>query len=233
LLPDSSGKVDGTSAGIVGAWYSMADSTPNSMGTGECVRNQAPSCSVFATGSPAQGSTFGPSDSPVTVGRMCASGTVAQAVADPASPSAIDYSGIWGAVIGLGFHGYGDGSLATSGEAYDATAHGVVGISFDIDMVPYANSSLSFRVEFPTAAVPGTSDSDAAYWNGATSNGSPVTAGKNVILWTNVLGPMYETVPPPFDPSKLVAIQFHVIASPSGPTPFNFCISNLTALTSP
>ncbi len=164
---------------------------------------------------------------------MCASGTVARVVTDTASPSAVDYSGIWGAVIALGFNGYTNGVAALAGSGYDAPAHGIVGISFDIDLVPYANNTLSFRVEFPSAAVPGTTDSDAAYWNGATSNGSPVTAGQNVILWSNVLGPMYETSAPPFDPSQLVAIQFHVIASASAPTPFSFCISNLTALTSP
>jgi hypothetical protein len=140
------------------------------------VRDQAPTCSVFSSGTPAQGGALVPTDSPITVGKMCVSGT---------------------------------------------------------DTVPLANSMVSFRVEFPTAAVPGTTDADAAYWNGATSNGSPVTAGTNVVLWSNVAGPMYETSAPPFDPTQLLAIQFHVIASASGTTPFSFCISNLTALTSP
>ncbi|HEY6476535.1 MAG TPA: hypothetical protein VI456_08115 [Polyangia bacterium] len=233
LLPDSVGDVVKPGAGILGAWYSSTDSTPKSTGSGSCVRNQATACSVFATTSPAQGGAFGPSDSPITVGRMCASGTVAQVVADAATGASPDYSGIWGAVIGLGLNGTGFGSTGSTSNAYDPTAHGIVGVSFDIDMVPYANSSLAFRVEFPTAAVPGTTDLDAAYWNGATSNGSPVTAGQNIILWSNVLGPMYELSAPPFDPTQLLAVQFHVIGSPVGPVPFNFCISNLTALTTP
>ncbi len=233
LLPDSNGNVINPGAGILGSWYSATDSTPKSTGNGSCVRNQATTCSVFSSASPAQGSTFDPTDSPITVGRMCASGTVAQVVADPATGSSLDYSGIWGAVIGLGLNGNAFGATGSTSNPYNAGAHGIVGISFDIDTVPYANSSLSFRVEFPTAAVPGTTDLDAAYWNGATSNGSPVTAGANVILWSNVLGPMYETAPPAFDPSQLLAVQFHVIGSPSGPVPFNFCISNLTALTTP
>jgi hypothetical protein len=164
---------------------------------------------------------------------MCASGTAARVVTDTASPTAVDYSGIWGAVIALGFNGYTNGIAALPGSGYDAPAHGIVGVSFDIDTVPSTGGALAFRVEFPTAAVPGVTDTDSAYWDGATSNTSPVTVGKNVILWSNVLGPMYEISAPPFDPTQLVAIQFHVITNATTAVPFNFCISNLTALTSP
>jgi hypothetical protein len=229
LLPDSSGTVNNAGAGIVAAWYSATDGTPTSTGPGSCVQDQATTCSVFSASSPAQGGAFGPTDSPITAGRMCASGTVARIVADAASGLQPDYGGIWGAYIGLGFNGYGGygKGTASASNAYNATAHGIVGISFQIDAVPSA-----IRVEFVTAAVPGKTDRYPAYWDGF-SNLSPVTAGSNAILWSDVLGPMYEIPAPAFDPTQLVAVQFTVVSNDKSPTPFSFCISNLTALTSP
>jgi hypothetical protein len=226
--------VNNAAAGIIGAWYSAADATPTSAGPGSCVQDQATTCSVFSAGSPAQGGAFGPSDSPITVGKMCASGTGAQIVYDAASGSTPDYGGIWGVYIGLGFNGYagyGNGNGAST--PYNATAHGIVGISFQIDAVPTSGSTPALRVEFPTAAMPGKTDRYPAYWDGLGFNLSPVTVGTNVILWSDVSGPMYEVVAPAFDPTQLLGVQFSVVTNSKAPTPFNFCISNLTALTSP
>lgn len=54
-----------------------------------------------------------------------------------------------------------------------------------------------------------------------------------MVLWNDVLGPMYRVGAAAFDPTQLVGVQFHVTANNGAPVPFNFCISNLTLLTSP
>jgi hypothetical protein len=242
LLPDTSGAVTNDGAGIVGTWFSFADGVPAS--TSSCLADGATACSKFGSSSPAQGSgTFSPSD--VTEGKMCASGSVAQVVMDTASPSAPDNSGIYGAYIALGLNQVAsDGGAAvrtnngapvdggTVFDTYDATKHGIVGFSFDVDNVP----SGGLQVEFTTAAVPGRTDfspgSTPAYWGGKTSGASLVVSGSNVIPLSQVGGPWYLTDPPPFDPTKIIEIAFHAGANTTGPLPFNFCISNLVALTS-
>ena len=50
---------------------------------------------------------------------------------------------------------------------YNAPAHGVTGVAFDIDNPPGPN----FRVEFQTLGT----ENNAAYWNGAVSQSSPAT----------------------------------------------------------
>jgi len=225
LLPDANGAVTNNGAGVMGSWYALADADTRTTSPSICKANGAPACSMFAASSPAQGSgaEFGPSD--ITIGKMCASGTVAKAVADRGSGTAIDYTGIWGAYIAMGFN-VAAGDAGTQ-SPYDATAHGITGISFDIDAVPTS----ALRVEFTTSAVPGTTDTEEAYWGGATLNSSPVIAGTNSFIWSAVSGPMYETNYPAFDPTKILSIQFHVISNPIGSVNFNFCISNLKALT--
>lgn len=233
LLPSVTGNVNNSGAGIVGNWYSFADAYRTTTALGKCVTDGAPACSMFNASSPAQADAFGPSDMPITVGKMCASGTVAQVVADTASAGALDYGGIWGAYIALSFNGVGAADGSATPSPYNAPAHGITGIAFDIDNVPPANGAPSLRVELTTSVIPGTTDKQPAYWNGAIQNNSPVSPGTNSFYWANVSRPMSEANYPAFDPTKILAIQFHVIANPSSPINFNFCISNLIALTTP
>ena len=59
---------------------------------------------------------------------------------------------------------------------------------------------------------------------------SPVKMGHNEILWTKVTGPFYDTVAPPFDPTTILSIQFHVPTSTGAAAAYMFCISNLSAI---
>ena len=62
---------------------------------------------------------------------------------------------------------------------WDATAHGVTGFSFHIDTPPTGGQ---MRVEFPTNAVLGTTDINAAYWGGAAANLSPFTKTRRLLV---------------------------------------------------
>ena len=152
---------------------------------------------------------------------MCTRGFAAQVIEDHSGTLA--YSVIWGNIIGVDLaYPAVDAGVPTRGQ-YDAPAHGVTGVAFDIDMPP----SGSLEVAFQTLGT----ENNAAYWGGAASDASPVVAGHNVIRWSDVGGPAYLTNPPPFDPTKLESVDFHVFANSSAWVPYAFCIYNLTMLT--
>jgi len=225
LVPNPDGFFDGSNAaGIVGAWYSYgdwygnpADTSMPIAGMGDCaVMGNYPAASCSSIDMPTPGQPFSN-----TGGVMCTKGTVAKVVD-------MMYSAIWGAGIGFDLNNAGaDGG--TGKNAWDATAHNITGFQFDIDNVPTGGQ---MRVEFPTNAIPGTTDIKAAYWGGATNNLSPFTKpGTYKVHWTDVGGPMYLTTATPFKPQNIVSMQFHVVANTSSTVPFQYCISNLVPLT--
>lgn len=225
ILPSTMGFVDGTnSLGILGPWYAYGDNWADdgTPGGGKCETvgmNASTACSSLTT--PAPGQPFAPADDPVTTGKMCANG-IAAAIIDDAAASP-DYSNIFGVGIGLDLNNAGTADGGVGKLAYDAPSHGITGFKFDIDTPPLN----ALRVEFPTTA----SGNDSAYWNGMANNVSPVKAGTNTVPFASVNGPMYLPTAPAFDATKLLSIQFHVIPSAGATTPFNFCVSNLTAIT--
>ena len=146
LKPTTDGFFDGSTLGVLGAWYSYGDwygGTPTAAGAGDCPTKGAftvDQCSAITT--PVPGEPFTNVD-----GAMCTSGTAAK-VLD------MNYSAIWGAGIGFDMNNAGsDGGIGK--QPYDAAAHNVTGISFHIDTPPTGGQ---MRVEFPTSAVTGTTD---------------------------------------------------------------------------
>jgi hypothetical protein len=163
-----------------------------------------------------------------TGGKMCTSGTAAKVIMDGAGMTA--YSAIWGTGIGFDLNNAGtdDGGTGVKG-TWDAAAKGVTGFSFTIESPPIGGQ---MRVEFPTNAIPGTTDINAAYWGGATMNLSPfTTSGTYSFKWSDVGGPMYLAGASPFDNTKILSMQFHVVTNTSSTIAFDYCISNLKALT--
>jgi len=223
LVPNADGFFDGTNgAGIMGAWYSYGDYYNPTPGSGDCVVMggfTAAECSNITT--PVPGEPFAN-----TGGTMCTAGTVAKTIPMAGSTTPA-YSAIWGAGIGFDLNNAGNDG-GTGKNAWDATAHGITGFSFHIDSPPVGGQ---MRVEFPTNATPGTTDINAAYWGGAGANLSPITTGKDYSFhFTDVGGPQYLASPLPFDKTKIVSMQFHVVAGTSSSIPFQYCISNLRAL---
>jgi hypothetical protein len=220
LPPDSTGWVDGMGTGttmIQGAWYGYGDSTgpDGTTASGDCEKlggHAVAECSMIIT--PPFGSF------PNTAGKMCTKGVAAK-VLPMAGMTAGDYTNMWGAGIALDLNNTGGDAGVKS--PYNANANHVTGFGFTIDKVPLAG----IRVELPTAAT----GSSSAFWGGSMNAPSPLHAGRNEFRWIDVSGPFYLTSPPPFDPTTIMSLQFHVATGTGSESPYEFCISDLTALT--
>src|SRR4029077_12392373 len=144
----------------------------------------------------------------------------------PDGTGQLAWSSIWGNIIGFTLNTpVLDGNVPpeVTGQ-YDAVARGITGFAFDIE-----GDVRWLRVAFQTQGT----EFDPAYWEGATRDVSPVMGpGHYEIRWAEVGGPAYLASPPPFDPTKLEAIQFHV-PSDFENRPYNFCIKNTVMLTGP
>jgi hypothetical protein len=153
---------------------------------------------------------------------ICASGTSAQVL--PGSDGAPAWPTIWGNIIAFNLATPDADPMAAVG-AYDAPAHGITGFAFDIDAPPVGGH---LRVMF---ATPGT-ENHTAYWSGAVSDASPISGpGHYEVRWPEVGGPFWFATPPPFDPTKIEWIAFHVVSTDVASVPFDFCLRNLALLT--
>jgi hypothetical protein len=221
LVTGADGQLEANAAGAMGKWYSAgdayaADGTP---GAGNCETAGLPMTACSSITTPIPGTTFGPDPN----GRMCAAGTAAQVVTGPDGQLA--WSSLWGNMVGLGFANSDSADASTSG-TFDAPAHGITGIGFDIaGIIPQGR----VRVLVGTAE----NDTNSAYWDGATMNVSPFDGpGHYEFRWPEVGGPMYlGAAAPPFDPTQIENIAFHIVGDTPGPAPYSFCISNLLLLT--
>jgi hypothetical protein len=220
LPADPTGWVDRMSSGttmIQGAWYGYGDGAgaDGMSSSGDCVKlgMHLPSqCSVIMT--PPFGSF------PNTAGKMCTKGTAAL-VLPMAGMTAGDYTNMWGAGIALDLNN--SGGDASVKAPYNATANHVTGFGFTLDKLPLAG----IRVELPTM----TTGTSSAFWGGDMNAPSPLHVGRNEFHWADVRGPFYITTPPAFDPTTIMSLQFHVATNTASDSPYDFCISDLTALT--
>jgi len=227
LAPTETGYVVNDGLGVVGAWYVYGDSVgDNGKPPGKCQtvgKLTDAQCSTVTKPDISKTDTLGFPPADVASGKMCTTGSGAKVIPSTADTTA-DYSNIFGMGIGLDFNNTGTGDGGTGKKPWDATAHNVVGFSFDIDNVP----TKGFRVEF--ALVP--NGGDNPYWGGAASNTSPVKAGNNVVMFADVGGPMYVKSTSRIAPDwkQLLSIQFHVSTNTGAAVPFDYCISNLQAI---
>ena len=221
LTTDADGRLEPNPAGAVGAWWSAGDAFApySSTGPGPCQAAGFPTtaCSTLTTPTPA--TPFLPDPA----GRMCTSGIAAQVLSG--SDGQLAWSAIWGNIVGV--------TLATSDPsptpvigAYDAPAHGITGFAFDIDgVLPLGH----LRVLVPTTE----NDRDSAYWEGAVNDMSPYAGpGHYEVRWPEVGGPLYlGGAAPPFDPTSIESIAFHVVSRETEAAPYDFCIKNVALLT--
>jgi hypothetical protein len=220
LTPDPTGWVDRTVTGttmIQGAWFAYGDGigADGTATSGDCVKlgmHQPSECSTITTPTPGM--------FPNTGGVLCTKGVAAKVISIPGTTMP-DYNNIWGAGIGLDLNN--SGGDAGVPMPYNATANGVTGIGFTIDKLPLGG----MRVEFPTVST----TAAAAFWDGLQMT-SPVKVGRNEIRWSAVKGPFYlTTTPPPFDPTTILSLQFHIPSGTAAEAPYEFCVSDVTALT--
>jgi hypothetical protein len=229
LTPSPSGFVDAATntLGVIGAWYAYGDGYEGGMRPGKCQASghTDAQCSNITMPTLPPGAAGFPPDAS---GAMCTMGKVAQVIAIPGM-TALDYSNMYGAGIGLDLNNPGGANSVKS--AFNAAMKGVTGISFDISAPP-----LALRVEFPTTADNPVAGAD--YW-GATPTGSfpnsPVKAGTNTIHFaTDVTTPMLiaaDAGAHVFNASLVTSIQFHVPTTTAPGSSYNFCVSNLKLLT--
>jgi hypothetical protein len=224
LTPDGSGHYDGSNpAGVLGNWWSTGDAygTDFSLGSGPCAAAGFPASACSVLTEPMPGRSFRPDPN----GRgMCAAGVAAQVIPD--ETGSLAWSSIWGDFIGFDLNNPGTpGDGWTFLGQYDAVAHGITGLAFDIDAVPTGGH---IRVCFGTQGT----EYDSAYWQGATADLSPVDApGHYEIRWPAVGGPLYLPNPPAFDPTRLEAVKFQIVSNSSAPVPFGICLSKIALLT--
>jgi hypothetical protein len=255
LTPNARGYYDGTNqAGIIGAWWATGDDygSDGSPGTGNCPQAGFPNSDCSNVTSPTPGKPFAPDPS----GRgMCTSGVAAAVLVG--SDGVAAYSAIWGNDIGFNLNtpAPADGGVAQDAElagigptdanatvdargqptgsdasvpgqkgVYDVSVHRITGFAFDIDTPP----PYDLRVEFQTLGT----ENNAAYWDGVSAASSPIGAGGHFeIHWPDVGGPAYlHDAAPPFDPSTLEAIDFHVTTT-TMPVRYSFCVSGIVMLT--
>lgn len=208
LVADENGRIDRATTGttgIQGRWVARVDSA-------DCLKgkHERQACSTL----------IGPDPRALTVRPMgdlgiCALGVLAGITLG--SDEKMDYAHVWGASIDFDLE-------LVDGKPYDARAHGVTGLAFHIDAEPPPGAGL--RVRFVTEGA----REDPPFWGGGSSESSPVHAGRNELRWADVGGPIWVDKPPPFDPSRLLAIWFHIAAVPRDARSFSFCINDLVAL---
>jgi len=224
LTPNADGWVAraNNAFGIQGAWYAFSDAyLLGEPAGGDCVnkgQHTLEQCSMVSA--PPLGGPFRPN----SVGKMCTSGTVARVLLHPVTGDE-DYDNMWGASIGFDFNGTGNASPPFK-YPYDAPAHGVRGIAFDIEWLVKPITGL--RVVFGIQAPDGSDTSIYEYWGAdPTYPVSPVVAGTNKVYWTDVASPMGDA----FDPTKLGAVFFAVPTTTVSSAGYSYCISNLRVLT--
>lgn len=222
LTSDSRGILDSNQLGIAGAWYAYGDGWGVVGPPGVCETLgmfTASQCSTItfppAMDSPDASPGLGFPQSPP--GTFCLSGIAAQVIGDP-----LDYSNIYGIGMGVDLDHANIVKMV-----YDATAHSVVGFQFDITGLPSAMGDV-VRVELPT---PETSADGFAYWG--TSLASPLpNGGRSVrVFFADVERTLSTAMAPPFDPARLLSLEFHVPSQASSATPVtDLCVSNLQAM---
>lgn len=251
---------DGNSLGIQGSWYPYGDQygplcgdPPNSASGMKCNDSHfgahpTSDCSVINHPDPSMMSF------PNTGGKMCTDGMIAKVIAivNSTQGTGMDYSNIWGAGIGLDLKAEKGGTACDMKGVFNAKDKHVVGIKFDLSSDSGMIPSAGLRVEFPTPTTDGTKNG-SAYWGAdssfSTASGKYVVVGTNTIYFDPiaVLGstagskdptmPVTEPVVVPgsspgmpLDQTAIESIQFHVPASASGSSTYQFCISNLKLL---
>jgi hypothetical protein len=224
LVANATGFVTNATLMIQGAWYAYGDGegSDGTVANSDCVLlgGHMPSdCSMITT--PMFGSF------PNMNSSMCTAGTVAKVISGTVGCTAPattcpDYSNLFGAGIGVDLNNAGEDG-GTGKQPYNATLAGVIGFAFDIDTPPLGG----MRVEFPTQ----TTQTTAAMWHPGTTNLSPVVAGHNRILFSDVSSPTYVMPAVTFDPTTLLSVQFHVPTTTASTAAYMFCISGFSAIT--
>jgi hypothetical protein len=235
LTPTNTGYVSVSSINLVGAWFSYGDELgSNGAPPGDCQNAgfTGSQCSSIAfppgpsTGPEAGPATFPPfpvDGGPGTLGTMCLSGVAAQVPDLGATP---DYSAVFGIGIGLDFNN-------PHGTVMPYNASAITALTFTVSGLP-TDTGTRVNIEFQEPATDVAPNDAWAYQ--ITANG-PTTVYLASGAGPGQLSPAFAaTYPagqsqPPFDPTMIEGIQFHVVTNITNPIDVSaLCISDLTAV---
>jgi hypothetical protein len=239
LVSSDTGFVMDATSGVVGAWYAYGDGVGpgasvalgDDHANSDCIlKGGFPQSACTAIATPSPGQPFMPTD--LATSQMCTAGVAAQVMN---KGGAADYSDLWGGGIGLDFNNPGGDAGVKSDK--DLSAYKGIAFDFSVYTGPGSNPAgipaSAMRVNFPFTGEHGT---DSPYWMGGTKASSPLKEGHFEVDWTDVGGPLYLTTqsppvtPPPFDVTKVQAIQFQVTTTLTATTSYSFCVANLALL---
>jgi hypothetical protein len=153
---------------------------------------------------------------------MCLSGIAAQVIGAPP-----DYNDIYGIAMGLGLD-----SVSGTLQPYNATQNDVIGFQFDVSGLPTTGA---VQVVFPEPATDVTGDA----WGYTLPGNGLVTILLQEGFGAGQLSPSFtppfgDPPEPPFDPTMVEAIEFHVVTTATNAVPVsNFCIGGLAAIVCP
>jgi hypothetical protein len=120
--------------------------------------------------------------------------------------------GAWGAGIGLELN---DGPPQMP---YDTVAHSVKGFCFRLSGARIPSTTI--RVAFPTQNNP-----DNVYFQAVSSS------GVHTVLFSATAQGSWVTTKTPFDPTRVMLMQFQIPSATTAPVPWDFCVDGVTAIT--
>ncbi|HZU83301.1 MAG TPA: hypothetical protein VE987_10310, partial [Polyangiaceae bacterium] len=211
IVPDMSGNLaPGSNAvGIVGSWYAYYDCSDYTFQG----LTPMPGVNCSQVNTPTPGGTFAPSigltGAPT---KLCTSGSTVPASPDDASPP--QWSLRWGAGIGLDLNSQGGTKLDYN--ALDAGASPIKGFCFVLS----GNTIPRIRVNLPSDQ--GITDN----WYFEQFN----TPGVHQVQFTDPGLRQLTPTNTPFDPSKILSVQFLVPSEQNAAVPWDFCVDQLTAI---
>ena len=139
--------------------------------------------------------------------------------ASPVAPAVDCYDTYWGAAIGLNLTQPIDPVPQAPADPllYDAATKGVTGFAFEITgkTVP---ASLRFGVEGASGSY-------------CTTSATPLTLGQNSFTFDQLFTECWTTGGESPSGEDLIQIKWRVVTNPNSTVPFDFCVSNVHALT--
>ncbi|HEY4102453.1 MAG TPA: hypothetical protein VGM44_01130 [Polyangiaceae bacterium] len=163
-------------------------------------------------------------------GMNCVSGTAAKVdlMCTPVPPATDCYGTTWGAALGLNLNQPIDPTTmmgVMTPLAFDATAAGITGFAFDLsgDMVPVA-ANFRFLIN------------DMAGNQYCTGTAKAPKIGANVYHLADLIEECWQAAKPTDltgdkAANNIVKIAWQVVTNSTATVPFNFCVSNIEALT--
>ena len=127
----------------------------------------------------------------------------------------MEFSTFWGGAIGFNLNQEEGSDTAMP---YDATANGVTGFAFDIGPLPIGGE-LRFNV-----LVAGEPDNN--YCKRITAE----TGMANEFRWSDLQLNCWAAEPVNPDATKIEAVHWQIVTNQSAAYPYDFCVSNITAL---